>query len=119
MLGRFIPFAACFCVWLLLANNLYSQDTSVSTEAQAAATDDAGSAEPSVDSDPASMDVEFDTEGLEDFDSESFDLAEVDPEADKALAGRFQQMMMVLAVVVIACVVLVVVIRARRKSAAG
>ncbi len=65
--------------------------------------------------DPASLDVEFDIGDMEDFDSEDFDLAAVDPEADVALQGLVRTVLLATGAILIALIGGVLFLRAKRK----
>ncbi len=103
--------------WTLASNNQTSPTDQTNpanpTETGQAATDNNDTTVPS---DPASLDVEFDVGDLEEFDSDDFDLAAVDPEADAELRGMVQNVLIVAGLVTAALIGLVIYIRAKRKQ---
>lgn len=128
MSARIIQLLVCLSLTLGLASNACAQTSPPATEALPESSSGAGSAaDTAADTgatneqasgtadDPASLDVEFDIGDMEDFDSEDFDLAAVDPEADAALQGLVQTVLLAAGAVLIALIGIVWFIRAKRK----
>jgi len=124
MSARMIQLIVCLSLTLGLALNACAQPSPPTSEASTQSSPGAGAGAGSeatneqasgTADDPASLDVEFDIGDMEDFDSEDFDLAAVDPEADAALQGLVQKVLLAAGAVLIALIGIVWFIRAKRK----
>ena len=112
---------SCLVICCLMTVGACGQDEGQSTPSASTSTTSAGDqvgaeqGNPVVGDDPSAMEVEFDTEGLEDFDSADFDLSEIDPEADIAMARRMRIIVGVAIFAFVACIVVAVLLRKRRS----